>query len=148
MHLSAMESPIENCQEIDADEVHLLEVHLAGSVNHFFPKSSSVLCLTRLRHSSPPQAPEAINWHHTLGKKEVWVLQVLSHLQQHLSQPLVTVPPVLIASPHPRVSFHAGAQVLLTSHHLQQCLILALYRLLMLLTWQIFCLHGSYLFTW
>ncbi|XP_050733763.1 probable serine/threonine-protein kinase nek3 isoform X2 [Eriocheir sinensis] len=31
MHLSAMESPIENCQEIDADEVHLLESIGKGS---------------------------------------------------------------------------------------------------------------------
>lgn len=35
MHLSAMDSPIENCQEIDADEVHLLEVFTNGTCQPF-----------------------------------------------------------------------------------------------------------------
>ena len=46
MHLSAMDSPIENCEEIDADEVHLLEVLLAV-VNHFIPISLFLLLFYR-----------------------------------------------------------------------------------------------------
>lgn len=52
MHLSAMDSPIENYQEIDAEEVHLLEVHLAGSCQ-LFPIASSLPC--------PPPAPVCLS---------------------------------------------------------------------------------------
>lgn len=65
MHLTAMDSPIENCQEIDADEVHLLEV-LLTIVNHLFPISSVLLPFPRfasffphLPFITPPIRPES-----------------------------------------------------------------------------------------
>ncbi|KAG0730174.1 Mitogen-activated protein kinase kinase kinase 7 [Chionoecetes opilio] len=63
MHLLAMESPVENCQEIDADEVHLLE-----SVQPFLSYSKITLSDTPhavrgTRHADPSRETK-----HSIGK--------------------------------------------------------------------------------
>lgn len=56
MHLSAMDSPIENCQEISAEDIRLLEV--LNIVNQLFPNFPSFLhCMPPTFRSSPSPCP-------------------------------------------------------------------------------------------